>query len=295
MTRKLRQTPWEIAVSILAWTGAALVFWRSILWLADAALAREQIAHAAVVLLFGLIYLLRESPEAHHLVLDFNKRATAFYVGACLGAILAGLLHQPLLMLCALGFLAGAVLLFVYGDSVLRPALGFALAFAGFTFLCLLFPLADWPLRVLAGKTAVWFLGILGDPSQLAIAGDPARLILTHGGKPFEVATECNGFGIISGCLLLALLLVFSRRLRVLDKVIALALAPLLGLISNAVRILIIVLLAPAAGSNYHLMHEAVGIALFFGTLAGLWWLVAGLPERTKTTATADQIKSAIS
>lgn len=27
-------------------------------------------------------------------------------------------------------------------------------------------------------------------------------------------------------------------------------------------------------------MHEGVGITLFFATLAFLWWLVDGLPER---------------
>jgi exosortase/archaeosortase family protein len=59
-----------------------------------------------------------------------------------------------------------------------------------------------------------------------------------------------------------------------------LLLAPILGLVSNALRILLIVLLAPAAGEHYLIMHEAVGITLFFATLAFLWWLVAGLPQR---------------
>lgn len=270
----------EAAFSLVAWAGAAVLFWRSLWWLAGSAIAREQIAHAAVVLLFGLIFLLKERPESQPLSLRFDRSATQFYVAACLGAMLSSVLHQPLLMLCALGFLAGTVLLFVCGDSVFRPALGFGLAFTGFTFLSVLFPFADWPLRLLAGKTDMWLLGLLGHPVELGFTGEPVRLVLINAGRPFEVASECNGFGIISGCVLLALLLVFSRRLRVLDKLIVLALAPLLGLFSNALRILLIVLLAPAAGDNYHLMHEAVGILLFFGTLAGLWWLVAGLPER---------------
>lgn len=281
MNGQSKQTGGEIAFSLAAWAAVILLFWKSLWWLAGTALAREQIVHAAVVLLFGLIFLLRDSP--HPMELRFGRRATGFYAGSCVCAILAGVFHQPLFMLCALGFLAGTVLLFVLGDSVFRPAIGFGLAFSGFTFLSLLFPLADWPLRLLAGKTAMWFLSLLGQPVELGIAGDPQRLVLVHGGAPFEVAPECNGFGIISGSLLLALLLVFSRRLRVVDKVIVLALAPLLGLFSNALRILLIVLLAPVVGqANYHLMHEAVGIALFFGTLSLLWWLVAGLPERRR-------------
>ena len=280
MSGHSKQAAWDLTISLVAWAGAVLLFWKSLRWLAGTALAREQIVVSAVVLLFGLVFLLRERTEALPMALRFGRRATGFFVGACLGAALAGILHQPLLMLCALGFLAGAVLLFVFGDSVFRLALGFGLAFSGFTFLSVLFPFADWPLRVLAGKTATWFFGILGRSVDLGLAADPPRLILISGGIPFEVATECNGFGIISGCILLALLLVFSRHLRVADKLIVLALAPLLGLFSNAARIFFIVLLAPAAGKNYLLMHESVGLLLFLGTLAGLWWLISGLPER---------------
>jgi len=266
--------------ALLAWALAALLFGRSLAWLATAAAVREQVSHAAIVLGFGLVFLLRDRPGGNPLALRFGRRACGFYAAACLCAALAAALDQPLLMVAGLGLLAGSILLFVLGEDVLRPAIGFALAFAGFTMISILFPLADWPLRVAAGRSAAWFLSLLGSPGQLGFAGEPARLILVHAGRPFEVASECNGFGMISGCLLLALLLVFSRRLRVLDKLVVILLAPILGLVSNAVRILAIVLLAPAAGEHYLAMHEAVGIALFFGTLGFLWWLVAGLPER---------------
>ena len=282
MSSDSKQAAWDMATPFVLWLGAILLFGKSLWWLAGTALAREQIALSAVVLLFGLLFLLREQPEEHPLVLRFGGWGMTFFAGACLVAALAGIFHQPLLMLCALGFLAGAILLFVCGEAVFRPAMGFGLAFTGFTFLAVLFPFADWPLRLLAGKTATWIFGLLGDSVQLGLAENPPRLILINGGRPFEVATECNGFGIIGGCLLLALLLVFSRRLRVVDKIVVLALAPLLGLVSNAARIFFIVLLAPAVGDSYRLMHEAVGTILFFGTLVLLWWLVSGLPERNR-------------
>jgi len=295
MSERSKQPAWQIAISIGAWAGAGLLFWKSLWWLAGTTLAKDQIAHAAVVLLFGLVFLLKERPGERPVALRFDKWAGVFFLGACLAAMLAGLLHQPLLMTCALGFLAGAVLLFFYGDSVFRPALGFGLAFSALTVLSLLFPLADWPLRLLAGKTAMWFLGLLGRSVQLGLEGYPPQLILISKGKPFEVAPECNGFGIISGCILLALLLVFSRRLRMVDKVAVLALAPLLGLFSNAARIFFIVLLAPWAGKYYFFLHETVGVLLFFGTLAGLWWLVAGLPERQDRDQSETQTYSDIS
>jgi len=283
----------DALLALVAWAAALLLFWRSLAWLTSATLVREQVAHAAIVLVFGLVFLLRDRPGGNPLVLRFGSRATIFYVGACLCAGLAGLLHQPVFMVFGLGFLSGAVLLFVFGETVFRPALGFALAFASFTVLSVLFPLADWPLRIFAGKTAGWFLALLGHPAQLGFSGEPSRLVLMAGGRAFEVASECNGFGIISGCILLALLLVFSRRLRLVDKLGMLVLAPLLGLFSNALRILVIVLLAPAAGEHYFVMHEAVGLTIFFGTLAFVWWMVAGLPERRGTSEF--QRKSAIS
>ncbi len=280
MVTLLSHSRLKLAGVILAWALIALLFWRAIVWLAAAAMVREQVTHAAVVLIFGLVFLLRDRPGGNPLALSFGPRARLFYVGACGCAAFAGLLQEPAFMLFGLGFLAGAILLFVLGDVVFQVALGFSLAFAGFTMVSVIFPLADWPLRVFAGNTAGWFFGLLGHPVELEFARDPARLLLVSAGRGFVVAPECNGFGIISGCLLLAVLLVFSRRLRWLDKILIVILSPLIGLFSNALRIFFIVLLAPLAGDHYFVMHEAVGIVLFFGTLIFLWWLVDGLPER---------------
>jgi exosortase/archaeosortase family protein len=266
--------------ALLSWLLAIALFWKALAWLIQTTVLREQVMHAAIVLGFGLVFLLTDRGQHLRWSLTFGPRAVGFFVAACAAAGAAMLFRQPIFMLAGLGLLAGAVLLFVLGEAVFRPALGFSLGFAGFTILSVLFPLADWPLRLLAGKSAAWFLSWIGDPVELGFTAEPVRLILVSQGRPFEVATECNGFGIISGCLLLAILLAFSKRLRVMDKVLLLALSPLLGLLSNAVRILVIVKLAPMVGSHYLIMHEIVGIVLFLGTLAFLWWLVTGLPEK---------------
>ena len=84
-----KQSGKDIAVSIVAWAAAVLLFGKSLWWLAGTALAREQIAHAAVVLIFGVVFLLRDRAEARTLALGFGRRATGFYAGACLGAALA--------------------------------------------------------------------------------------------------------------------------------------------------------------------------------------------------------------
>ena len=44
-------------------------------------------------------------------------------------------------------------------------------------------------------------------------------LILLNNGRPFHVAAECNGFGMISSCLLMTLIIVLYRRLSLFDRV----------------------------------------------------------------------------
>jgi len=274
----------------ILWVVVLLAFAPTIFWVGSVAVAHEQIRDAAVVLLFGVVILMRERRDPARWVFNFGRKGSAFLAGACLSAGAAGLLHQPLLLVPALGLLAGGILLFLFGDELIGIATGLSVSFAGFTILALIFSLSDFPLRLFAGRASMWLLDVFGGQAALGFAGDPAKLILISNGTPFEVAPECNGFGITSGCILLGLLLAFSKRLRVLDKILIVVLSPLLGLFSNAVRILLIVLLAPLVGpEGYGVMHEVVGIAMFFGTLGFVWWLVSGLPER------GPQTKSAIS
>jgi len=292
-TNVSRRTLPQKMVGIALWLAVLGVFAPSLLWITDVAIARAQVRDAAVVLLFGVVFLMRDRAEPTRWVLEFSRRTCFFVSGACLAAVASSVLHQPFLMMAAMGLLAGGLLLFLFGDDVAGLATGLAVSFSAFTFLAVVSPIADVPLRVFAGKATMGALDLVGAGAALGFIGDSAKLILMVNGRPFEVAPECNGFGITSSCILLAFLLATSRRLRWLDRILIIALAPLIGLFSNALRIVIIVLLAPAAGSSgYHIMHEAVGIILFLSTLVLIWWLVAGLPER-KTTE--PQIKSAIS
>lgn len=292
-TNVSRRTLPQKMVGIALWLAVLGVFAPSLLWITEVAVARAQLRDAAVVLLFGVIFLIRDRREPARWVLEFSRRTGFFVSGACLAAAASSVLHQPFLMMAAMGLLAGGLLLFLFGDEVAGLATGLAFSFSVFTFLAVVSPVADVPLRVFAGKATMGALDLFGAGAALGFLGDSAKLILMVNGRPFEVAPECNGFGITSSCLLLACLLATSRRLRWLDRSLMIVLAPLIGIFSNTLRIIIIVLLAPAVGSSgYHVMHEAVGIVLFLSTLFFIWWLVAGLPER-KTAP--PQIKSAIS
>lgn len=280
---------------VLLWAAVLAVFAPSLVWIAQVAISREQVRDGVAVLFFALVCLMSEDGRTAGWTVRFGWWAVVFVTGACVLAGVAGVIHQPLPLMVALGLLAGGVVLYLFGDGVLPLATGLAVAFSGFVILAVLFPFADVPLRLFAGRAAMSFLDFIGRPSDLLLAGDPLRLVLVSGGRPFEVAPECNGFGITSSCLLLGLLLAFGRRLRVVDKVLVIVLAPLIGLFSNALRIIIIVLLAPVAGvSGYQTMHEVVGTVLFLGTLAGMWWLATGLPSG-RNPAGSPQRKSLIS
>ena len=274
----------------LLWAAALWVFSGAIWWLAEATVQRGQLAHAGIVLCFGMFALLSDRPTGSRLSLTFDAVSLGLLISACVVAAGAGLWQVPWLMALALGLLAVAAIVFVFGERVMPTAVGFGLAFSGFTLFAIVLPFLDWPLRLFAGKTAIWILEAMGSAAQLGFGADRSKLILMSAGRPFEVAAECNGFGLISGCVLLAVLLVFSLRLRLFDKVLSLLLAPLLGLLANALRIVLIVLLAPFVGEHYFLMHEAVGISLFLGTLMLLWWLLRGLSHRAVAPLREDPV-----
>lgn len=276
---------------VFLWMLVALAFAPSLRWLVGVASTSVQVRDAAIILSLALVTLVREGGQQAHLVFRMGPRALGFVAAACATAALAGLFHIPLGTVVALGLLAGGVLLYVAGDGMLRTAAGLSVAFSLLTVLAAVFPLADAPLRALAGLGAKGLLDAMGAQADLLLAGMPPKIYLLASGQIFEVATECNGFGLFSSSLLMAALLAFARRIGVVGKIMLLIAAPVLGLASNILRIFLIVLIAPRAGAlNYQLVHESVGITLFLGTLGAVWLVAQAIPERS-----ADQTKSDIS
>ena len=103
---------------------------------------------------------------------------------------------------------------------------------------------------------------------------------------PFEVAPECNGFGVILTSLLLALLLALYQRQSPPAILINLVAALFIGTAFNALRIVIIVLLAPYLMEHYHLMHEIIGVASYWTCLLTVWILMGG-PTRSVVNSSA--------
>lgn len=139
-------------------------------------------------------------------------------------------------------------------------------------------PWLDWPLRVFAGRGAVWIFDFLGKDPDLGLlrgAGE-VMLILVVKEHPFHVAAECNGFGLLGSSLLLSLSLFFYRRVGVLDAFLITISAIFVAYLGNLARIAVIVLLAPPLMDHYDLMHEIVGTIAFYGVLLLIAWLVVG-------------------
>ena len=150
---------------------------------------------------------------------------------------------------------------------------------AGFYAFCVLAvftPLFDLPLRVLAGSGGAKLLGLFCPDVLVMKFGNAAPQIgLNLNGHSFLVATECNGFGIIASCVLIAVVAGFFAGSFPLWRRLLLPFAAAgIAYAANVLRIASIVLLAPAVGDkNYFLMHEAVGYFYFFAALVLVWSL----------------------
>lgn len=150
---------------------------------------------------------------------------------------------------------------------------------AGFYAFCVLAvftPFFDLPLRVLAGSGGAKLLGLFCPDVLVMKFGNAAPQIgLNLNGHSFLVATECNGFGIIASCVLIAVVAGFFARSFPLWRRLLLPFAAAgIAYAANVLRIASIVLLAPAVGDkNYFLMHEAVGYFYFFIALVFVWSL----------------------
>jgi len=87
------------------------------------------------------------------------------------------------------------------------------------------------------------------------------------------VATECNGFGIISACIVLATVsAMFRKNIGIAKRIAIVVLCAVFAYIANSFRIAAIISAAPVVGrGNYHMMHEAFGYAFFALALVCVW------------------------
>lgn len=266
-----------------------IALWPLTLWFAQTAEEQSRLLHALIVLSAATVLLVRFGHTTVENTLELNRPArralfaaygllVLSYIGRSFGAPpWLGLLVIPAYC-CALA----AGVRFVFGAGTLRLTRTVAITLGVFLFISLWMAPLDWPLRALAGRWSESVLSWIGQDAALGLytaASQPRRLILLVNEHPFHVAAECNGFGVILTSLLLAVLLSVHRRLSLFGIARNLLLGLALGFAFNTLRIVGIVLLAPALMEHYNLMHEIVGGITYWACLVLVWLGLKGPTE----------------
>jgi len=271
----------------------AAMFWPITVWLASSTEGQSRLLNALGVLIFATALLLKFSTTAVNSAFSLNNAASRTLYATFILILLqiVGNYFTDYAAFSLLGIPAYAcgiasLLLFVFGESTKRIVITSTTTFGCFLLLSTCMQTVDWPLRTIAGKLSEGALKIIGQSTQLGIldtANAPDKLILFVNERPFHVASECNGFGVILSCLLIACMLSIYHRICPLHFALNLLLGVAIGFALNTLRIVIIILLAPVVMDHYDLMHEVIGTITYWSALILSWIALKG-PTRLETT-----------
>ncbi len=283
-TKKYRQLDFWLHCLLFGLLGLGL--WPLTMWFAQTAHDQSRILHALIVLVMASVMLVRFGGVTVTRPLELNasaRRALFAAYGILLLTYLAPFVTQSdlagLLVIPAYCCALAAAVRFTFGEGTRQLTRTGAGTLCAFLLLSTFMSPLDWPLRSMAGKWSAYVLELIGQSAELGLFGqasEPPMLVLVVNEQPFNVASECNGFGVIITSLLLALLLAIHRRLNIFDLGLNLLAGAIIGFMFNIVRIVIIVLLAPSMMERYHLMHEIVGGFTYWACLISVWIALNG-------------------
>ena len=278
--QRVTKTLLIVAIGILV----GLLYVPLLYWLGRSTLHTQQLVNGAFLVLMSLVICVRQAVGKLRVQPEFNNFGIIllalgfFYLWA---GEKSRYWTLPLVLLSFCFSFAGIMSL-LFGKRGVTPFLPALGAFFVFSVLVGLFPTLDWPLREMAGSYAGRFLAWMNVPAKLVLAaGQPPKLILAVNGELFEVATECNGFGLLTSSLIVATVLALLYDMPGLNRVGLLALAVPLAIACNFLRIVSICLLAPRTKLPYGLVHETVGLLFYFVAL-GLIWRIAAWTSTTR-------------
>jgi exosortase len=282
MTTKERQLPRVDPMSVVLVSAISLLvgllYVPLLHWLGWETLHTQQLVNGAFLVLFALAICVGNAVDKLRFDPQVNPHGLGLIGLAILFLGVAGTRHSmslPFLLLSSCLAFAGMVSL-VFGPDRVRLFLPAVSSFFVFGVLVGLVPRLDWPLRAMAAGHAGSMLATLGVPVKIhLVEGHPAELILDVKGRMFMVATECNGFGLLTSSLIVATTLAFQYRLRWVQKLSLWAVAVPIAIICNYMRIVSICLAAPRTTLPYGFVHETLGLIFYFLGL-GLIWKIAG-------------------
>lgn len=253
----------------------AAVFWPVTHWIVVETVARAQIRQGFLILIMAAALVAWRQRRELRFLGDLGNPTLGLLTAAFALVGAAGALKWSLLVLPGFAFAMAGCLRALFGTKgycYFRPLVA---GFSALLVIILAFPLLDWPLRQLAGGGAAWVLNAVEIAPRLTLTGTPGdpQLILTVSGQNFLVATECNGFGLITSAALVAILAggISGRRAWVVAALVPVAL--ITGFAANVGRILVISLSAPFFPGRYHEMHEVAGTFALWAGLGFVVWL----------------------
>jgi Transmembrane exosortase (Exosortase_EpsH). len=267
-----------LAFGLLVFT--AIVFWPPLRWLATQTFAREQLKQSFILVVLAGIWIAFENRRVLRLQLQFSNRTLGWFVASYALAIGALVFKTPLLILAGIVAAASGAVEYAFGRQALKRTLPLLAAFSVLIVGVLLFPILDWPLRKMAGIESARFLQSLGLSSQLAVSSPPdVKLFLIAPTQTFLVATECNGFGLITSSFLLGLIRLLHRRAAWGWFAVLLPLCVAVAFVFNFLRIAAIVMLAPRFPNHYDVLHEIAGLVALYSGL-GVVWVITSTRSR---------------
>ncbi|MGA2139373.1 MAG: exosortase/archaeosortase family protein [Verrucomicrobiia bacterium] len=246
-------------------------------WLGSRTLHTQQLLNGALLVVFALGICVRDAVDKLRFTVQIGNLGISLIALALLCLWLAARWRfwtLPLVLLSACLAFAGIVS-FLLGTVGVRQFLPAVSAFFVFGVLVGLVPRLDWPLRAMSARYAGGWLAAFGVPVKIALAnGQPPQLLLSVQGQLFVVATECNGFGLLTSSLIVATTLAFLHRLPWLQKLSLWAVSIPIAIVCNFLRIASICLVAPRTSLPYGFVHETLGLVFYFLGL-GLIWKIA--------------------
>jgi exosortase/archaeosortase family protein len=271
---------WIFAWALFALT--VLVFWPVVRSLATQTFAHEQLKQSFFIVVLAGAWIVWEKRGTLQLQLRFSNSVLAWLFASYLLAASALWWKNPLLFVAGMVAATGGWVNCVFGGRAFRRTIPLLSVFAVLVLCVLLFPVLDWPLRQMAGVESARVLKSLGFAPQLTIlvGHDAVRLLLMTNGQSFVVATECNGFGLITSSLLLGLIRLLYQRAAWIWYALLLPLCIAIAFAFNFLRITAIVLLAPHFPGHYMAVHETAGLVALYSGL-GVVWVLSGAQRRT--------------
>ena len=261
-----------LAISVLI----GLLYVPLLYWLGSVTLHTQQLFNGALLVLIALAICVRDAVSELRPAPQISNQGIGL-VALAMGCLWLGARWRPwllpLFVLSACLAFAGVVS-FLFGRIGARQFLPALAAFFVFGILAGMVPTLDWPLRAMAARYAGTLLAAMGSSVKIGLEqGQPPQLILDVKGQAFVVATECNGFGLLTSALIVATILAFQNRLPWVEKLSLLAVSVPIAIGFNFLRIVSICLVAPRTTLPYGFVHETLGLVFYFMGLGLIWKL----------------------